>query len=223
MYSRHIPIYNDDWNMRWSSLNHSPFYSSRVARFPEIATRYEPEPFFERAPMPVPDYDRRELVPRIDSGWTYPSLPASTMEGEMRKMTQEMNNMARNFQRAGPASGQKTVEDLRLTEDFNVNNPVHQDVYGNRRFQLEFDLHQFKPEEIRIKTSGNQLSVHCKQEDKENGRSVFREYNRQFVLPKEVNPEHLTSKLSGGGTLTITAPLPALAGPRERLIAIDKK
>jgi HSP20 family molecular chaperone IbpA len=173
--------------------------------------------------MPLPDYDRRDLVPRIDSGWTYPTPAMSTMEGEMRKMTQEMNNMARNFQRVGPASGLKSVEDLRLTEDFNVNNPVHQDVYGNRRFQLEFDLRQFRPEEIHIKTCGNQLSVHCKHEDKENGRSVFREYNRQFVLPKEVNPEHLTSKLSADGTLAITAPLPALPGCRDRLIPIDKK
>ncbi|XP_061188211.1 heat shock protein 30C-like [Saccostrea echinata] len=231
MYSRHIPIYHDDWSHRWSSFNQGPFYSSRLSRFPEIppapiTTRYDPDPFFERAPMPFPDYERRELVPRSEPAWTYSAPPQSApslMENEMRKMTQEMNNMTRNFQRMGPASGLKSVEDMRLTEDFNVNNPVQQDIYGNRRFQLEFDLRQFRPEEIHIKTTGNQLSVHCKHEEKENGKSSFKEYNRQFVLPKEVNPEHLTSKLSADGTLHITAPLPALPSSRDRLIPIDKK
>lgn len=223
MYSRHIPIYHDDWNSRWSSFNHSPMYSSRVSRFPELSPRYDPEPLFDRAPMPFPDYDRREVMPRTDPVWGYQSTVAPTMENEMRKMTQEMNNMAKNFQRSGPASGLKTVEDLRLVEDFNVNNPVQEDVYGNRMFQLGFDVRQFRPEEIHIKTNGNQLSVHCKHEEKENGKSVFREYNRQFILPKEVNPEHLTSKLSGDGSLKISAPLPPLAGSRDRLIPIDKK
>lgn len=223
MYSRHIPIYHDDWNYRWSSMNHSPFFSSRTARFPELAPRYDPEPFFDRAPIPFPDYDRREVVPRADPGWMYPSPGAPTMENEMRRMTQELNNMARNFQRTGPAGGLKSVEDLRLTEDFKVNNPVHQDVFGNRKFQLEFDVRQFRPEEIHIKTNGNQLSVHCKHEEKENGKSAFREYNRQFILPKEVNPEHLTSKLSADGMLNIEAPLPALPGSRDKLIPIDRK
>lgn len=145
------------------------------------------------------------------------------MENEMRRMTQELNNMARNFQRTGPAGGLKSVEDLRLTEDFKVNNPVQQDVFGNRKFQLEFDVRQFRPEEIHIKTNGNQLSVHCKHEEKENGKSAFREYNRQFILPKEVNPEHLTSKLSADGMLNIEAPLPALPGSRDKLIPIDRK
>lgn len=58
----------------------------------------------------------------------------------MRKMIQEMNNMVRNFQRFGLVSGLKIVEDFRLVEDFNVNNFVQEDVYGNRMFQLGFDV-----------------------------------------------------------------------------------
>lgn len=66
--------------------------------------------------------------------------------------------------------------------------------------------------------------VHAKHEEKSENRSVYREYNREFLLPKGTNPEQIRSSLSKDGILTIEAPLPALEAPnRERTIPIDKK
>lgn len=78
----------------------------------------------------------------------------------------------------------------------------------------------------RLYSSGTdlQMQVHAKHEEKSENRSVYREYNREFLLPKGTNPEHIKSQLSKDGVLTIEAPLPALeAANKERNIPIDKK
>jgi HSP20 family molecular chaperone IbpA len=50
---------------------------------------------------------------------------------------------------------------------------------------------------------------------------VYREYNREFMLPKGTNPESIKSSLSKDGVLTVEAPLPAIEG--EKLIPITQK
>lgn len=44
---------------------------------------------------------------------------------------------------------------------------------------------------------------------------MYREYNREFLLPKGVNPEDIRSSLSKDGVLTVEAPLPAIEGSGE--------
>lgn len=62
--------------------------------------------------------------------------------------------------------------------------------------------------------------VHAKHEEKSDSKSVYREYNREFLLPKGTNPEAIKSSLSKDGVLTVEAPLPALGGP-DKLIPIS--
>lgn len=150
-----------------------------------------------------------------------PAAPLSPhMTQEFKRMTEEMNKMFKNMQTLQPVGN---VDDWRLSENFRIDNPVIQDRSGQRKFHLEFDVRQFKPEEIEVKTFGDQLTVHAKHEDKEQGKSAYREYQRQFTLPKEVNPEVLSSKLSTEGVLLIEAPLPALEGPRDKMIPIQHR
>ena len=54
--------------------------------------------------------------------------------------------------------------------------------------------------------------MHAKHEEKSDSRSVYREYNREFLLPQGSNPEMIKSSLSKDGILTVEAPLPALEG-----------
>merc|ERR1712071_739975 len=63
------------------------------------------------------------------------------------------------------------------------------------------------------------LLVHAKHEEKTDTKSVYREYNREFLLPKGTNPEMIRSSLSKDGVLTIEAPLPAVAAG-EKMIPI---
>lgn len=62
--------------------------------------------------------------------------------------------------------------------------------------------------------------VHAKHEEKSDTKSVYREYNREFLLPKGVNPELIKSSLSKDGVLTVDAPLPLQLQGGEKLIPI---
>lgn len=61
-----------------------------------------------------------------------------------------------------------------------------------------------------MKTVDNRLLVHAKHEEKSQTRTVYREYNQEFMLPRGTNPETITSMLSTDGVLTVEAPLPAI-------------
>lgn len=71
MYSRYILIYYDDWNFRWLFFNYSFMYFSRMLRFLELTFRYDLELLFDRVLMSFLDYDRREVMFRIDLVWGY--------------------------------------------------------------------------------------------------------------------------------------------------------
>ncbi|XP_062539566.1 heat shock protein beta-1 isoform X1 [Armigeres subalbatus] len=81
----------------------------------------------------------------------------------------------------------------------------------NKVLKLRFDVSQYAPEEIVVKTVDNKLLVHAKHEEKSESKSVYREYNREFLLPKGCNPELIKSSLSKDGVLTVDAPLPLQA------------
>ena len=67
------------------------------------------------------------------------------------------------------------------------------------------------------------FQVHAKHEEKSDSHSVYREYNREFLLPKGTNPEVIKSSLSKDGVLTVEAPLPALPAAGEVKIPIAQK
>ncbi|KAL6428383.1 alpha-crystallin B chain isoform X1 [Cataglyphis hispanica] len=100
-----------------------------------------------------------------------------------------------------------------------LNSPLIQDEGDSKMLKLRFDVSQYTPEEIVVKTVDNKLLVHAKHEEKTESKSVYREYNREFLLPKGTNPESIKSSLSKDGVLTVEAPLPAI-GSGEKLIPI---
>jgi len=94
-----------------------------------------------------------------------------------------------------------------------LNSPLIQDDGDGKTLKLRFDVSQYAPEEIVLKTVDNKLLVHAKHEEKSETKSVYREYNREFLLPSGVNPELIRSSLSKDGVLTVEAPLPQAALP----------
>lgn len=87
---------------------------------------------------------------------------------------------------------------------------------GQKELKLRFDVSQYTPEEIMVKTVDNKLLVHAKHEENTGGNSVFREYNREFLLPAGTDPEAIKSSLSKDGILTVEAPLPQPAITQEK-------
>lgn len=102
-----------------------------------------------------------------------------------------------------------------------ISSPLIQDEGDSKVLKLRFDVSQYAPEEIVVKTVDQKLLVHAKHEEKSDTKSVYREYNREFLLPKGVNPETIRSSLSKDGVLTVDAPLPQAAlGAPETMIPI---
>nr|AEE63296.1 unknown [Dendroctonus ponderosae] len=160
-------------------------------------------------------------------------------DAEMRKMEEEMskfrselmNRESNNFFRSSTSTttqsshnsgldvAQRPNNDVRTWYD-DLNSPLIQEDGNNKCLKLRFDVSQYAPEEIVVKTVDNKLLVHAKHEEKTESKSVYREYNREFLLPKGTNPENIKSSLSKDGVLTVEAPLPAIAGG-ETLIPIQ--
>ncbi|XP_066998533.2 protein lethal(2)essential for life [Anabrus simplex] len=95
--------------------------------------------------------------------------------------------------------------------------------YNDEGFKVNLDVQQFKPEEVVVKTVGNSLVIEGKHEERKDPHGfISRQFKRRYILPDDVDPETVTSKLSSDGILTIEAPrkeLPPIAG-KERVIAI---
>jgi HSP20 family molecular chaperone IbpA len=97
----------------------------------------------------------------------------------------------------------------------NLKSPLIKDDSDGKALRLRFNVSQYKPEEVTVKTVDNRLLVHAKHEEKTPQRTVYREYNQEFMLPRGTNPETITSTLSTDGVLTVEAPLPAIEAPPQ--------
>ncbi|XP_023247860.1 alpha-crystallin A chain isoform X4 [Copidosoma floridanum] len=155
------------------------------------------------------------------------------MEDEMSRFRSELMNRENNFFKSTTSAKKTSTTQQHTSQNSSLspqnhdsstwldglNSPLIQDEGDNKCLKLRFDVSQYTPEEIVVKTVDNKLLVHAKHEEKTDTKSVYREYNREFQLPKGTNPETIKSSLSKDGVLTVEAPLPAL-GQGEKLIPI---
>nr|UQK61719.1 small heat shock protein [Magelona pitelkai] len=89
------------------------------------------------------------------------------------------------------------------------------------QFSVMLDVTQFSPEEVEVKTNDNKLTIHAKHEEKEDEHGfISREFTRTYLLPKNVDPLTLTTKLTSDGVLNIAAPKKNALPPKERILPI---
>lgn len=91
-----------------------------------------------------------------------------------------------------------------VTESVEEDNSV---TFENKKFQANFDVKHYKPEEISIKLSDRTLTVEGKHEEthEEKGQ-IYKHFVNKFVIPKTCDITKIESRLSSDGVLTITAP-----------------
>jgi len=92
------------------------------------------------------------------------------------------------------------------------------------KLNIKYDVSAYKPEGLWVKTSGNVLVIHGRQEEKDqNGRQhQLIESARKFILPKEVGSNTVSARVEDG-YLIIEAPKSAIgATAKERWIAIER-
>jgi HSP20 family molecular chaperone IbpA len=75
------------------------------------------------------------------------------------------------------------------------------------KYQVTLDVQHFKPEEVKVTTTDNCITVEGKHEEKADEHGyVMREFRRRYILPEDVKPETVHCKLSADGVLTLQAP-----------------
>lgn len=105
-------------------------------------------------------------------------------------------------------------------QDSLVPNPFSKD-----GFKVSLDVKEFKPEEVSVKLVDNVVCIEGKHEEKEDEHGfITRHFVRKYTLPKDYDPELLSSSLSSDGILTVKAPLPKpqIDTSKERVIPIQK-
>ncbi|XP_060583454.1 major egg antigen-like [Ruditapes philippinarum] len=144
----------------------------------------------------------------FDDSWQGLGLDDSTrrFERELDRVRSELHRM--------------DVQPVMMDETIN---PFIVDPNGQHKFSLRFNCSQFKPEEIEVKTEDNLLKVHAKHVKEEKGRKIHQEFTRQYMLPENVDPNKLKSRLSDDGVLQIEAdvPPPQIEPPKEVMIPIE--
>ena len=92
---------------------------------------------------------------------------------------------------------------------FNFDNGVSRVDCDEDTYKIMVDVHQFRPEDLVIKTVDDSVIVEANIEEKTvDGRSYSaKSFSQSFNLPRGLDPRTVTSALSNEGVLTISAPL----------------
>merc|ERR1712117_657152 len=106
-----------------------------------------------------------------------------------------------------PAHAYPTVPDRAMAQSSDMS-PKAKVSYDADKFQVEFNVQDYTPEELSIKTEGDVLIVLAEHETWSKTRASFvsKQFEQRFSLPSGVKPEKISSSLSKDGFLPVTAP-----------------
>merc|ERR1711934_184758 len=91
------------------------------------------------------------------------------------------------------------------------------------KFEISFDTHDYRPDEIKVCVVGDELSVDAKHEEKSDNKFVSRQFSRKYTLPKGCDAAMVSSNLSSDGILMVTAPKKAIKNESDRSVPIEAK
>ncbi|XP_072395414.1 alpha-crystallin A chain-like [Diabrotica undecimpunctata] len=103
-----------------------------------------------------------------------------------------------------------------------LNQPRSSVTIDENKFQANFDVQHFKPEEITVKVNGDRsITIEAEHEEKQDEHgAVYRHFVRKYKLPENCDIEQVNSKLSSDGVLSITAPIFGQKSSSHRTIPI---
>jgi len=187
--------------------------SFRSERFIPISTSrrsyldpsWEVEPWSMRNEWPLMNYSSY----RAPSSSSPMRVLDSHFQDLAREMEQRMSDMRSQMFTLMPSESFSKPIEGHFHPKLDHPNMIEKD--GKNVMELKFDVQNFKPEDINIKTKDNVLEVHAKQENNSDNAKVFKEYRRQITLPVGTVLEDMTSVLSPEGILTVEAPIPKKA------------
>jgi len=122
------------------------------------------------------------------------------------------------------------VRPCNWNEYYSLENPIKFDNFGNRCFAVGFDMHSFKPEEVKVSIkAGKWIVIEATMEEKVDPKAaemakspewmnvswlsnakgcVKRTYYREVALPEECKPENIKCFMTGHGWICCECPMP---------------
>ncbi|CAG5134333.1 unnamed protein product [Candidula unifasciata] len=94
----------------------------------------------------------------------------------------------------------------------------------DKEFRVRMEMKEFKPEEIKISSDNNRVTVTAEHEQKQDECGlVQRHVTRIFKLPDNVDPKSITSTLTDHGILSIRVQKKPCEEPKEIPIPVNIK
>lgn len=93
--------------------------------------------------------------------------------------------------------------------------------YDKDKFQANFDVQHFKPNEISVKVKNNMIEIEGKHEEKQDEHGqIYRHFVRKYTLPNDCDVNKVETKLSSDGVLSVCAPRKGTPAIEERSIPV---
>jgi HSP20 family molecular chaperone IbpA len=83
---------------------------------------------------------------------------------------------------------------------------IEEDDNGRKKYKMVFEIGDFKPNEIKVKTEGRQLIINGDREQIAGSAMESKQFNKEITLPDFIEPTSVVSFLSDG-VLTLEAPV----------------
>ncbi|XP_055892938.1 heat shock protein hsp-16.2-like isoform X2 [Biomphalaria glabrata] len=74
----------------------------------------------------------------------------------------------------------------------------------DKELRIHLDLHQYRPEEVKITSDNQKITIKATHEEKNDNSSVCYEMTRSFTLPENVDFKSALSTMNSDGQLSIT-------------------
>lgn len=134
------------------------------------------------------------------------------MDRRRKEWESEIERMRKDFFTLKPTGKLDTLSDnysSRYSDQLDdAKGIIERDHNGQPVFRVRFDVKNFKPEEVNVKTDSHNVQVQARHESHEGGSKITREYNREVAVPKEVDPMALQCTMTPDGYLFLEAPMP---------------
>lgn len=78
---------------------------------------------------------------------------------------------------------------------------------GTKIYRLQFDLHEYEPQDISVRMEGSNLCISATHEKSGTNFRNSAQFNKSVHIPDNVDIDSFTARLSTEGTLTIKAPV----------------
>jgi len=166
------------------------------------------------------DKMRQDMLSSSKDFWGKVDKDFTNFDEQVRRSHQDMDQSMSVFRPQLPrwavASGSP---DLFNTTAFSGrNDEVMKVKQDDNKFEVTLDVSDYKPEELKVTTVNNVLSIEGKHEaktedskDTGDGRAfgssaVMKQFSRKWTLPTDADPSDVVSNLSSDGVLMVTAP-----------------